>query len=227
MLGWETLQQRRVCRKLCILFETLKTKSPNHLYYIIEKQLTVGPRNGSNLRPFRSNKPVFRKSFFPSTIKAWNLLDSNLKNATSKANFKNKIINKIRPKCQSFYGLSEFTRVKYLTTLRLDHSHLRAHKFLLGFVDTNDNKCITCRVTEDTNHFFLLCRRFIPQREALRRDLLNLINIDLADPQNELAVVKLLLFGGKAYSFSINTQILTLSTNYISSTGRLDWHPPP
>ena len=178
MLGWESLQQRRVSHKLCIIFETLETKSPNHFYNIIKDQLPVGQRNSSNLRPFRAAKAVFRQSFFPFTIRAWNLLDNYLKNTVSEINFKQKIYNKIRPKRQSFYGLNEFTKVKYLTTLRLEHSHLRAHKFRLGFVDTQNNLCLTCGQIEDTSHFFLLCRKYTPQRDALRRDILNLTNFD-------------------------------------------------
>ena len=44
MLGWESLQQRRVSRKLCIIFETLETKSPNHFYRILKNQLPVGQK---------------------------------------------------------------------------------------------------------------------------------------------------------------------------------------
>ena len=77
----------------------------------------------------------------------------------------------------------------------MEHSHLRAHKFRMGFVDTSNNLCLTCGQIEDSFHFFLLCRRFTPQREALRRDILNLVNIDLADLSNGDSAVQLLLFG--------------------------------
>ena len=80
-------------------------------------------------------------------------------------------------------------------------------------------------MVEDTYHFFLLCRKFNRQRDALRRDILNLIGIDLTDLSIKESVVKLLLFGGTVYNFSLNTKILIYSTNYISSTGRLDWNP--
>ena len=155
------------------------------------------------------------------------MLEPSLKNARSNADFKKQVFSKVRPKGSSFYGINEFSRVKYLTTLRLEHSHLKAHKFRLGFVDTEDNLCSTCGVVEDTKHFFLLCRRFLRQREALRSEFLNLTNIDLNDSSKSNAIIKLLLFGESKFSFSLNTQILILSTNYISSTGRLDWAPPP
>ena len=37
-LGWESLQERRLIRRLCLLREVHDTKFPNYLYQILEKQ---------------------------------------------------------------------------------------------------------------------------------------------------------------------------------------------
>ena len=35
-LGWESLNERKVMRKLCIIQKTIETKSPNYLHKTIE-----------------------------------------------------------------------------------------------------------------------------------------------------------------------------------------------
>jgi len=67
--GWKSLQETKVLRKFCIHFETLKTKSPKHLYNILKKQLPVRPRRDGSLKVLRANKPVFRQSFCPPPLK--------------------------------------------------------------------------------------------------------------------------------------------------------------
>ena len=120
-LGWESMSNRREMKKLVLLFEIMETKSPRYLYDIIKKQQF---RQNSRLYEKKDlinipSKGPYKLSFFPSTILDWNKLDKldpGIKQAKSKNIFKNRLLNKIRPKKRSFVGLSN-DRIRYLTML--------------------------------------------------------------------------------------------------------------
>ena len=44
ILGWESMQNRRTMRKLCLMYEITNEKSPRNLYKVIEKQNFTHPR---------------------------------------------------------------------------------------------------------------------------------------------------------------------------------------
>ena len=100
-LGWESLQNRRSVRKLCIVYETLKNSYPRYLSDILNEC-----KYSQNSRlfylqmlktiPCRTNK--FKASCLPSAIRDWNLLSFETKTAVSKQAFKNRILKLTRPK---------------------------------------------------------------------------------------------------------------------------------
>ena len=100
-LGWESLQNRRTVRKLCILYETLKNRYPRYLSEILDD---CKYRQGSRYFdlqmlkniPCRTNK--FKATCLPSAIRDWNLLSFETKTAVSKQAFKNQILKLTRPK---------------------------------------------------------------------------------------------------------------------------------
>ena len=156
------MNNRRELRRLVLLFEIMETKSPRYLFDTIAKQ-----QFRQNSRLYEKNdllnipsKGPYRLSFFPSTILDWNKLDKwdpGIKQAKSINIFKKRLLNKIRPKKRSFFGLSN-DGVRYLTMLRMELSPLRAHKFRFGFSDTSDPFCDFCLKTkklkskENTEH---------------------------------------------------------------------------
>ena len=100
-LGWESLQSRRTTRKLCILYEVKNTNFPAYLKNILDNQeFTERSRyfNTATLKPFICKSKSFKLSFFPSTIRDWNNLDTDTKLSISKSSFKKKLNNKIRSK---------------------------------------------------------------------------------------------------------------------------------
>ena len=142
-------------RKLCIFYETIDTKFPNYLYNTLKTREYPPDSRFSNmklLRPIHCSKP-YKQSFFPSTILDWNNLEKDIKEANSKQIFKNRLLNKIRPKKSSYFGIRDNDKVRYLTMLRVGLSPLREHKFRHGFLDTSDPLCIVCKKKEDTEHF--------------------------------------------------------------------------
>jgi len=100
-LGWETLSDRRTCRKLTLLFEIQREKFPSYLCSIVDtQQYNENSRyyNKMLLKNFTCRSNKYKLSFFPSTINDWNKLDDITKKAVSVKSFRKKIFNKIRPK---------------------------------------------------------------------------------------------------------------------------------
>ena len=107
-LGWESLSNRRIQRRLTFLFEVQKNRFPRYLINTIDQQQynersRFFNRSLLKIIPCRLNK--YRSYFFPSTIVDWNMLNNDTKNSVSKNVFKKKILNKIRPKKKPYFGL--------------------------------------------------------------------------------------------------------------------------
>ena len=222
-LGWESLQNRRLMRRLCLFFEVLNTKFPNYLYEVVEKQIptNVRQRDRGELMEIFANTSNLKLSFFPSTIRDWNSLEDDIKYSNSKLIFKNRLINKIRPKKRTYYGLSENDKVKYLTILRMDLSPLRAHKFLNNFNDTSDEYCIACGTLEDTKHFLLHCDSYRLSRTILMQRISSIVKMNILTLSDN-KIKDIFLYGSSSYDYDTNTKILKEVTSFIAGTKRLE-----
>ena len=157
-------------RKLCILHETITNKFPRYLDVIIsERNFAVNSRsyNRKSIKNIPCNKNCYKMAFFTSTIMVWNVLDFETKSSVSCAIFKNKILNKIRPKKSSYFGLYNNDKVRYLTMLRMGISPLRAKKHKYNFANTSDPYCIVCGCVEDTKHYLLKCISYSLSRTTM------------------------------------------------------------
>ena len=97
-LGFESLQQRRWYRKLCLFFKIIKYQSPKYLFELIPTARQVYMTRHKNRVPlFNVKHDYFKNSFFPSTVIEWNKLDTNIRNSENLALFKKRILAFIRP----------------------------------------------------------------------------------------------------------------------------------
>jgi hypothetical protein len=91
-MGLELLSVRRKCHKLNIYFKMVNYIMPDYLNHILPQQVghasQYNLRNASSFRVPLSRTLRFRKSFLPSTTKAWNNLEESLKHSCSLSNFK-------------------------------------------------------------------------------------------------------------------------------------------
>ena len=222
-LGWEYLNDRRIARKLCIFYETLDTKFPNYLYDTLNRQ-NYQPNsrfyNANLLRPIHCSKP-YKHSFFPSTIMAWNKLEREEKEVTSKQIFKKRMLNKIRPKKASYFGIQDNDKIRYLTMLRVGLSPLSEHKFRHGFLDSPNDKCVVCKTREDTEHYLLLCRSYTLSRATLMHNISEIINVNMSTLPRK-RVVNILLYGREDLTDHNNFLILNHVVDYIIISKRLD-----
>ena len=221
LLGWETLEHRRTIRKLTELYRILNEKSPNHLYEILTPfKFREGSRNAEALKLI--NMRANREAFSPSVIEDWNRLEKSVKDSKSKNIFKNKLLNKARPKRKlSYYGISDNNKIRYLTMLRLKMSPLNSHKYENGFLDTPDGLCRVCGSVEDNRHYLTLCRAFT----NMRTDLYNAVTTIIGKEASVIpptTLVNMFLFGKKDASDETNKALLEEVTKFIKKTKRFD-----
>ena len=149
-LGFESLQQRRWYRKLCLFYKIIKNQSPKYLFELIPTARQAYMTRCKKSIPLLNVKhDYFKIFFFPSTIIEWNNLDSNKRNSENLALFKKRILAFIRPSTSSTFHCLNPNGLKLITTLRLGLSHLRFHKFKHSFQHTLNPIC-NCGTLETT-----------------------------------------------------------------------------
>ena len=93
--GWETLEVRRSKHKLCLFYKMSSSISPEYLSSLvpqpIENTTHYGLRDASNIRPPLARTQLYYKSFLPSTIRLWNDISSEMRDALSFTIFKYQI----------------------------------------------------------------------------------------------------------------------------------------
>ena len=88
MLGWESLNNRRIMRKLTMLHETHLNSYPLYLDAMLnEYKYPENHRKAEELKlkPVFCKKSLYPKTFLPSTIKDWNNLALEIKSSKSKS----------------------------------------------------------------------------------------------------------------------------------------------
>ena len=89
----------------------------------------------SHIPRIESKHNVFKNSYIPSTIIAWNKLDHNIRNAKSYTLFRKHRLSFIRPEPNNIFNVHNAEGIKLLVRLRVGFSHLTEHKFRHNFVD--------------------------------------------------------------------------------------------
>ena len=132
-------------------------------------------RNANHIQTLSSNTNLFYNSFFPSTIRAWNSLSDDIKQAPSVASFKYQLNKNKRPPEHYNVGL----RIGQIlhTRLRLECSSLNSHLYQKNIVPSLS--CL-CGGFESSYHFLFICLRYTVARNLyLPNDLPNFTTHDL------------------------------------------------
>lgn len=223
ILGWESLNKRRIMRKLTILHETIINKHPNYLFNTFN--INMYPENsrlGNQLilKNVECKKARYPKEFFPSTIRDWNQTNILIRNSKTKPIFKKKILNIIRPKKSPYFGLINNSKIRYLTMLRVGLSPLNSHKFNYNFQNV-DEFCTVCGCTESTEHYLLSCKSYRLSRATMFNALSQILNRDVSTiPRSRLSSI--LLHGKEDMTDVQNTKILNEVVKFIKKNKRLD-----
>ena len=212
-LNWDSLSQRRAFAKLCILYKIIKGMSPPYLgqRYIVTSSTRVSRLTDASHRLFQPlcRLSCYQSSFFPSTIKLWNALPSDVAGCSSVMLFKISLRSNLmmsQSNCQSRKGsynlLSTGRLGKTLTQIRLGLSPLNHHLFVYNIGD--NPFCPSCGSDcdyETTLHYFCICKNYDVERLILKNSVSRLLfNLSLTcrvefDIENHFAYTTLLLNG--------------------------------
>ena len=128
-LGWESLQTRRDKHKLITFYKIWHGLAPIYLANLVpplvQDILSYNLRNSDHIQNFQANTKLFRDSFFPSTIRAWNSLPDDIKQALSAASFKYRL-NKNLKRHPRYYNSGTCTGQVLQARLRMQCSSINA-----------------------------------------------------------------------------------------------------
>ena len=124
-LGWESLHNRRFCRRLTVLYKILNNLSPNYLRLPIltpQNRYESRSKTTNSLTSIRCRNLRFKNSFYPHTIDSWNKIDTSLKESTSLSVFKSSLIKIVRPPKKSMFVIFDHFGSRLLFQLRVGPS---------------------------------------------------------------------------------------------------------
>ena len=168
--GFQTLQARRTNRKLCMVYKIQNNLAPvylNNLMPPMVSEMTQYPlRNANNISIPRCRLNIYKNSFFPSSITAWNTLPDEIKNIDQFNKFKVSINPRISP--PSNY-LSYGKRSLNIIHTQLRHKCSKLNDDLYRVNLSSVRNCMCGNRHENAEHFFLQC----PLYHNIRSDLNN------------------------------------------------------
>ena len=219
--GLETLEKSRWYRKLCCFYKVYKSHSPKYLFNIIPATVSrYNTRNTNNIPQFKVKHNFFRNSLFLSAVIEWYKLALNIRNSESLNVFKNSLLKFMRPSGNNVFNCHNPRGVKLLTKLRVGLSHLRGHKFKLGFQDSLNPICSCGNDIETLAHFLLHCPHYSNARSTFLNTIRN-INRHIFD-KNDLQITETLLYSDSSLGDKSNTLILNATIDFLFVTKRFD-----
>ena len=101
-------------------------QSPVYLYQLVPPLRSVKYNlRGANVcesKVEQTNR--FSSTYFQNCIKEWNKLDVSIRSSQTISELKQKLIQLVRPKRQSYFGVYDIEGIRYLTQLRVKFSDL-------------------------------------------------------------------------------------------------------
>ena len=145
-LGWESLSDRRWCRRILHIHKIVSNNTPSYLKDKLprhRRSLYSQRNNYDNIfHEIRCRSSRYMSSFFPDAITSWNNLITHFDNIPSINILKNHIFSLIRPKGNFFFGIHDPLGLRYLLQFIVGLSLLRYHKKCHNFIDTPSDKCL-------------------------------------------------------------------------------------
>ena len=142
-LGWESLSDRRWCRRLTTLFKILNGNTPAYLaeHIPVRSMITQSLRRRSAPIPIVRTER-YQNSFFPYSLKMWNELSDDTRSKPSVTAFKHHLNSFIRPIGHSSFGVRDKIGLQLLTRIRVNFSDLREHRYNHNFNCIKPNLCL-------------------------------------------------------------------------------------
>ena len=215
-LGWESLSDRRMIRRILQIHKIMNNKTPSYL----RNKLPPNHRHFLHnvFRAIKCKTDRYKNSFFPHAIDSWNIIITHFENFPSFEKLKKHVLSLLRPKNRGIFGVHDPVGLRYLFQLRVKLSPLRCHKRHHNFEDTPSDICFCNQGVEDTHHFFLLCPFYVTHRVRLMNSVNEiLLNNNLPRFENQ---IQLLLYGNDSLNYADNKNIIIATLKYIKDTHR-------
>ena len=214
-LGWETLSDRRMCRRILQIHKIMTNKNPSYL------QDKLPPKHKPFLFNVFSNIKCrtdrYMNGFFPNAISSWNTIISNFEDFPSFDSLKEHMLSLFRPKIKSIFGVHDLRGLRHLFQLTVSLSPLRSHKNRHNFIDAPSDTCHCNQGSEDSNHFLFSCP-YITQRATLAISAKEVIlrnNLNHLENQSQLC-----LYGRHSLNYADNRLTLIATLKFIKDTRR-------
>ena len=222
-LGWESLSDRRLTRRVLKLFKIKTNLTPSYLSEKLPPLREVMRRNGNQqiYRDIHCRTLRYKNSFFPDAINTWNNIVSNSQINVTLGKLQSHTSCLFRPIPKGIFNIHDPIGIKYIFQLRMKLSPLRSHKKRYNFADTPTDICECNQGIEDTRHFLFECLPFAIHRVTLAINITEiLIRNNINDNRDLANNPDLYLYGHPSLKISDNKSILLATIRYIRSTQR-------
>ena len=216
-LGWETLDHRRMFRRLTQLYKIITGLTPDYLRIPIPslRGHLFGYRYTNVLDTIFCRTDRYQNSFFPDSVILWNVLGPELRGAESLSIFKKNILKLYRPVKKSIFNIHNPNGIKWIFQLRVGLSPLKSHKKNHNFQDTPTDTCQCTMDAETTRHFLLKCPIYDEYRDDLHQTLNPILMANNMHNLNDNNLERLLLYGHEKFKLHENQSILKATIHFI------------
>ena len=163
--GWEFLQSRRNKHKLVAFYKILHGSAPNYLMNLVPPTVQAitryNLRNSDHIQNYRANTNLFLDSFFPATIRTWNNLPAETKEASTLTIFKSFLNRNIQTPPKYFNVGTRLGQILQ-ARLRMDCSSLNSDLYRKHIIPSPSCRC---GGFESVQHFFFSCPNYTVARE--------------------------------------------------------------
>ena len=216
-LGWESLSDRRTCRRVLQIHKIVDEKTPKYLHDCLPPNRNVIINLPLIFKEFKTRTERYSNSFFPNAVSLWNNFILNFPNLPTLLQLKTHLLSLFRPPPKPIYGIHDPVTLRLLFQLRVGLSKLRYHKKRHNFLDTPTDQCLCKTGIEDCNHFFRVCPFYNSHRMVLETKVTAIL---LENDTNILLSSELYLYGHEYLSLNSNHDLLLATLEFISNSNR-------
>ena len=207
--GWETLKSRRTKHKLTKFHEMVHKEAPEYLCSLVPPTLSethqYNTRRTNNIANINTRTSFYMNSFLPSTINLWNNVPREIRENSSKSNFKC-YLNRNLKRVPKYFNFGSRKLQIIMARLRLQCSLLKDHLFQKNVIDS---RLCTCGEIENTDHYFFSCLNYT----NIRNDTISkLNNID----------THILMYGNSLLTEDENKVIFEAASQFIIQSKRFE-----
>ena len=126
-LGWESLSDRRWCRRIPQIHKIVSDKTHSYLKHKVPRlrRLLCRQINSNTFHELKCKSLRYMSSFFPDAITSWNNVSTHFNDIPSISVLKNYILSLVCPNKKSIFGIHDPFELRYLFQLRMVFSSLR------------------------------------------------------------------------------------------------------